>query len=1548
QHQHYFNDLYGQKKIESSVSIDTLPDIQKHLGLEKRLGQSRFIQKTHTEKKERQKKIHRSSPTQQALWFIDQLAPDITSYNIGMAFNIFSDIDISAIEKTFQLLVDRHESLRTTFHRQDNLTLQRIHHYQKVNFQVLDVSSLSTDEIYQKVIKTFHTPFNLAEGPLFRVHLFSQQPTSNTLLLVFHHIVMDGWSLWMLIDEFKRVYSALCSGTTVSLPEITHTYVDFVDMETEMLASEKGKKLESFWLKQLSGSLPVMNLPLDFTRPSVQTYVGSTIPFMFDDTLIKQLKKLSQKKSSSLYMIVLSAFKILLHRYTGQNDIIIGSPVSRRNNQIFSNTLGYFVNPIVLRTFIHSNDILSNVLDHIRQTIIDALDHQDYPFPLIVENLQSKRDASASPIFQIMFTFQQFQGSKEIAALLVQEEKMFKFANLDVQSCYIPQEEGQFDLFIDIFESDNHLYGNLKYNTDLFNHQTIERMLTHYQRILKAIPEYMNQPLSDLPLLTESEHQQMLFKWNQTQTDYPKNKCLHQLFENQVTQSPDDIAVVFKHNHLTYSTLNARANALAMQLKDAGAGSDVLIGICVQRSIDMLVGLLAIMKSGSAYVPLDPTFPEQRLKTILSESGAKILLGSQKFLDQFESFMGTQITIPDDGESFENLTVSVSSDQLLYVMFTSGSTGKPKGVQITHQNVVNFLYSMQKKPGISKTDRLLSVTTFAFDISVLEIFLPLVSGATLVIAAQDEISDAFKLQRLLRNQKITIMQATPATWKLLQQNNWKGNPHLIALCGGEPLPESLANYLCEKTRCLWNMFGPTETTIWSTIDQVQKDQKITIGHPIDNTQTYILDTHLNPVPIGVSGMLYIGGDGVSKGYLNQPELTQEKFIPNPFVPEKTIYNTGDLAKYLPDGKIEHLGRVDHQAKIRGFRIELGEIETLLSEHPLVKECVVTVVENKYKDKELSAYLVLTSTSQTSQETVFRNYLTNSLPDYMIPAFFTIMDAFPLTPNGKIDRKQLPEPVRSGTRKNTEYDSEMERQMSQVWEKVLSATRIGLDDNFFQIGGNSLLVVRLIKEINEQFNLSLPVTALFQYPTLSKLMSFIQPEDSNQSVEEQSSIQHSEKNDQAVAIIGMSGIFPQSETLDIFWKHLENGEDLMTEVPIDRWDKNDYPDFPATHWGGFISDIDCFDPLFFGISPREAEWMAPQQRLLLQTVWKTIENAGYKASTLSGSETGVYIGYTGSDYIDHFHNITSDIYTLSGMANSIIANRISYIFNFSGPSEEIDTACSSSLVAIHRAVESIRTGQCEMAIAGGTNMILSPSVSIVLEQAGMLSPNGRCQTFDHKANGYARGEGVAAILLKPLQQAEADGDHIYAVIRGSAENHGGRAATLTTPNADAQSRLIVNAWKRANIDPETITYIETHGTGTSLGDPIEIQALTDAFTHLYQKWGKGVPDHEHCALGSVKTNIGHLEAAAGVAGVIKTVLAMNHQKIPATVHFETLNPHIELDCPFYIVDRLQDWQLLLDDQNNPIPRRAGISSFGFGGSNAHVVLEEYPLTRKKSV
>ncbi|KPA10853.1 protein containing Beta-ketoacyl synthase, partial [Candidatus Magnetomorum sp. HK-1] len=1491
--------------------------------------------------KTQQTTIHRSSPTQKALWFIDQLTDHITAYNNGLALHIHSEPDISALRQSFQTMVDRHESLRTTFDSRDKTLVQVIHEHQKVYFQTQDVSMLTMDDIHQRVIRTFHTPFHLTKGPLFRVHVFTQNKTSCILLISMHHIISDGWSIWMLLNEFKKVYKAISSKQSFSLPEITHSYSDFVDMEAEMLDGETGQALETYWLKKLAPPLPVLNLPMDFTRPSVQTYVGSSISFVCDENILKPLKELAQISLSSLYMVVLSAFKMLLHHYSGQTDIIVGSPASRRNNPNFTNTYGYFINPIVLRTMIEASDNLSSILERVRQTVISALDHQNYPFPLLVEKIQPHRDASISPVFQIMFVFQQFQDSKEMAHLLIPKDQPATFGDLLVSPIALPQEEGQFDLFLDMLECDNQLYGSLKYNTDLFTRSTIERLLKHFKIILQSLPAYIDRKISDLPLLTQEEQKQILYDWNQTQADYPKHQCIHQLFEQQVNQSPDDIAVIFQNQLMTYKDLNARANAIANHLNAAGAESGKLVGFCIHRSIDMIAGLLAIMKTGSAYVPLDPTFPEQRLQNILSESDASILLGNNHLLDQFTSFSGKKISIDESIPDMpENLELSINSDQLAYVMFTSGSTGKPKGVQISHQNVVNFLYAMQQKPGISKNDRFLAVTTFAFDISVLEIFLPLINGARLIVAAQDEVSDPFKIQRLIKKHDITLMQATPASWKLLQQNNWQGKKSLTALCGGEPLPESLARFLCEKTNSLWNMFGPTETTIWSTIHKVEKDQPISIGYPINNTQIYILDSHLKPVPIGVTGMLYIGGDGISKGYLNQPELTRDKFIANPFVPDSIIYNTGDLARFLPNGRIIHSGRSDNQCKIRGFRIELGEIESTLTAHPLVKEAVVKIITNHYQDKELAAYLVMISGSQSIQDAEFRKYLNNILPDYMIPAYFTIMDRFPLTPNGKIDQKQLPTPVRTGSRRSIDHDSEMEAQLTGIWETVLSATQIGPDDNFFQLGGNSLLVVRLIKEINEQLSLSLPVTALFQNPTISKLMSHIQPESPETFTIKDEKSQAIDKGNMDIAIIGMNGIFPQSESLDTFFQHLENKDDLITEVPIERWNKDDYPDFPASHWGGFIDDIDKFDPLFFSISPREAEWMTPQQRLLLQTVWHTIENAGYKASELSGSETGVFIGFSGSDYVEIIRNAPSDVHTLSGLANSMIANRISYVFNFSGPSEEIDTACSSSLVAIHRAVESIRSRHCEMAIAGGCNMILAPKVSILLEQAGMLSKDGRCRTFDENANGYTRGEGIAAILLKPLDKAKADGDNIYAVIKGSAENHGGRAATLTTPNADAQSRVIVNAWERANIDPETITYIETHGTGTSLGDPIEISGLTQAFNQLYQKWGKSVPEQVHCALGSVKTNIGHLEAAAGIAGVIKTVLSMNKEKIPGNVHFESLNPHIELDAPFYIVDELRQWDLLYDDHNQPIPRRAGVSSFGFGGTNAHVVLEEY--------
>nr|WP_267919334.1 SDR family NAD(P)-dependent oxidoreductase [Paenibacillus sonchi] len=805
---------------------------------------------------------------------------------------------------------------------------------------------------------------------------------------------------------------------------------------------------------------------------------------------------------------------------------------------------------------------------------------------------------------------------------------------------------------------------------------------------------------------------------------------------------------------------------------------------------------------------------------------------------------------------------------------------------------------------------------------------------------------------------------------------------------------------------LWNLYGPTETTIWSSVSKVESTDRMSIGRPIANTQFYVLDASLQPVPAGVTGELYIGGDGVAIGYFNRDEETKRSFLPDPFHPGQAsrMYKTGDLARYLQDGNLDYLGRADFQVKIRGFRIELGEIENVLHKTGGIAEAVV-VAREEGNDKQLTAFLVPLHMDRLPEVLDLQRQVRLVLPEYMVPSRIIYVSGYPLTLNRKVDRKQLasaglehivhlfglpgsvPADKKSGQETQQLHTSggsapdlqplaenELFRLAGEI--KALPDGASALT-NLGQMGFDSISFTGLAALINKHYGVKTNPTLFYNYSTIRDFAGYLTtaypgkmashhgrplPEEIRRTKAPDTSAKRAADeragggdegsraaNAGDIAIVGMSGKLPGSATLNQFWQQIVAERDLITEIPADRWDWKQYydetnedPNKSVSKWGGFIPDVDKFDAAFFGISPREAQLMDPQQRIMLETVWAAFEDAGYRPSMLSGSQTGVFIGATSSDYAEILMRETEiDPHTLSGIVTAVIPNRISYFYNLKGPSELTDTACSSSLVSVNRAVEAIRSGACDMALAGGVNLILSPFAHIALSKINMLSKDGRCKAFDSSANGYVRGEGCAVVFLKRMSQALADGDHIYAVIKGTAVNHGGRTNSLTAPNSTAQQELIVSAFHDAGFDPATLGYLEAHGTGTALGDPIEVNGMTAALHQLYREWGRPAAEVPHCGIGSVKTNIGHLEALAGVAGLIKVVLALYHKQLPGNLHHREVNPYISLDGgPLYLVGRTRQWERLKDGAGNDVPLRGGVSSFGFGGTNAHVLLEEY--------
>ena len=1036
-------------------------------------------------KKARQKKtIFPASDGQRAMWYIHQTVPESTAYHVALSIRIRSNVNIDAFRLALQAVVNRHATLRTTYALQENNLVQEIYDYQDVAFQQIDASSWDEDELYRQVLMAYRQVFNLETGPVARWCMFCHAPQDYVFLITVHHIAIDAWSLWIILEDLRQALQAQIDEQSIHLPP-PPAYTSWVKWQMDTLASPEGKEHQAFWLQQLAGDLPVLNLPLDFPRPAIQTYQGDSHSFQLSPEQTRQIKAYAQAEGVTLYMLLLAVYQVLLSRYTGQEDILIGTPTAGRNQPEFLGTVGYFVNPVTLRADLSGAPNFKAYLSQVKEIVLNALSHQDYPFIRVVENLHLRQDPSRSPVFQCLFNLHNVQRAKEVSALLTQSSAgtTKEFCGLLVEPYFFPQEEGQFELSLEVIDTGETLLCTLRYHKDLFRLETAERLRRSFQMILAAILENPSASLAKLPIITAEERRQILEEWNQSQRDYPNHLRAHQLFEAQVTRTPDSVAAIFDDQSLTYDQLNCRANQLAHHLRLVGVAPDQLVGIYLDRSLNMLVAVLGVLKSGAAYVPMDPIYPPQRIQSMMDDSQMLVIITQQSLLDSLPQH-STRCVLMDESRTIlaglkkTNPNPVGTSDSLAYVIFTSGSTGRPKGIQIPHHALVNFLLSMQEQPAIQPSDVLVSVTTLSFDIAGLELYLPLISGARVVILNADISADGIALADALDHYQATILQATPATWRLLVETGWPGRPSLKMLCGGEPLHLSLAQQLLQKGGELWNMYGPTETTIWSTLRQItSQDVFISIGRPIANTQAYILDHHLQPVPAGVIGSLYLGGDGLARGYLNRPELTAEKFIPHPFRPAGRIYHTGDLARYLPDGNIECLGREDSQVKIRGFRIELGEIEAVLRLFPAILHAVVLAREDVPGEKRLVAYYT-SDASPTSRE--LSRFLREKLPIYMVPSAYVPLETLPLTPNGKVDRRALPPP--SQTRTETQASSNPPTTISElfiagIWQELLQVNQINVFDNFFDLGGHSLLAMQVVAQIQEKCGIRIEPTYL---------------------------------------------------------------------------------------------------------------------------------------------------------------------------------------------------------------------------------------------------------------------------------------------------------------------------------------------------------------------------------------------------------------------------------------------------------------------------------------
>ncbi|HEY9405347.1 MAG TPA: amino acid adenylation domain-containing protein [Pyrinomonadaceae bacterium] len=1496
----------------------------------------------------------RPSFSQLRLWFLDRLEGRSPAYNMPLAARLEGTLNREALQRALNEIMRRHSVLRSNFAEGDGEPIVVIRERAECPLAYFDSTSDSREcdprTLERRLmLEEAERCFDLETDVLIRASLHRVGETSHLLFVTMHHIVSDGWSLGIFTRELAELYEAFIAGREPTLVELPIQYTDYANWQRRRLSADLLQRQLDYWRNELRGAPDFINLPLDRPRPAVQTYRGCSHSFALDAELARRLQQFCQATDTTRFMALLTAFALVLSRYNGQNEVVVGTAVANRARPETEALIGLFVNTLALRIDLSGDPTGRELAARVRETCLKAYEHQDVPFEQVVEALKPARDLSHSPLFQVSFDMQDDAAG---------EVRMDEFALMPIQQEAV---SSKFELGLSVEQSRRGLSAVLCYNSDLFDAETIERLAAHFVVLLRDLTVRPDARLSQLRMMGEAEREQVVYQWNDTQQHLPADHTLIELFDEQAKHTPERIAIKADGHSLSYADLLGRANRLARYLRGLGVSHESLVAVFVERSPDLIISLLGIMKAGGAYVPLEPSYPRNRLADMLDDARPAVILTRESlaadlpdspayvvYLDRVESELNRLST--------ESPLDRPAADNLAYVIYTSGSTGRPKGVQISHRSLANFLCSMRREPGLNEHDTLLAVTTISFDIAALELFLPLVVGGGVVVADRATALDPQKIANAIEREGATFVQATPATWRMLLDVGWRPPRPMRIASGGEALPGELAWRLRDLGLEVWNLYGPTETTIWSAVrclpgaDQIPRDGIAPIGKPIDNTQLYVLDPHFSPQPVGIPGELYIGGEGLARGYLNRPDMTAERYCPDPFSgqPGARLYRTGDLVRRLSNGEIEFMGRLDNQVKVRGFRIELGEIESALLRHEAIGQAVVVAREDALREKQLVAYVVPTTKSPPATEEL-RAFLKLRLPEFMIPSSVVFLDSLPRTPNGKVDRKALPAPDRSRPELRAVYQpprTPTEKEIAAIWKIALDIDQVGIDDNFFDLGGHSLLMTRVHAQLRSAVASNLSLVELFQYPTVRALAAKITP---GEMVTVTQSRPRPAMPDQQrdIAVIGVVGRFPDADDLGAFWRNLREGRDSISFISTDELiEAGVEPELVAdpnyVPANGILSDVTHFDAGFFGITPAEAEVMDPQHRIFLESAWHVLEHAGYGGG-VGEQAVGVFAACSHARYL--IFNLLPHLYAQSphsiyqvllGNDRDYLATRASYLLNLRGPSVNVQTACSSSLVAVHMACQSLLAGESDMAMAGGV-AIKVPQKSGYLYSEGMIvSPDGHCRAFDARANGTTWGSGIGVVLLKRLEQARADGDTVYAVIKGSAINNDGSLKVgFTAPGVDGQSQVIVDALACAGIDPASITYVEAHGTGTPMGDPAEVAALTRAF-------GVSRNGRPHCALGSVKSNIGHLDTAAGITGLIKTILALRHREIPPSIHFDTPNPQIDFqNSPFFVNDRLRNWD------SNGHPRRAGVSSFGLGGTNAHLIVEESPVEEPPS-
>ncbi|WP_334113685.1 non-ribosomal peptide synthetase/type I polyketide synthase [Paucihalobacter sp.] len=1272
---------------------------------------------------------------------------------------------------------------------------------------------------------------------------------------------------------------------------------------------------KNYWLNRLSDGQALLNMPKSGVPVKNTTNNIKCIRFALSEKTTIEFHAFIKNDDFNIFFCLLASWKTLFYRYTSQNNIIVGSLVS---NSIIKNQSDLWRNTLLLRSEIDPLNNFNALYQTIKASTLLDFQQGNYLFSALKEDIKTDFKKDPKDLFNIMISPKILSNESEKG-----DDNLFE----------------DIDLSIAFEKVDNQLIFEITYNSLTYDTNLIEKLIAHYKQLLPQLLTNPHVNIGEIDFLLDEERNILLDTIKSESVDYPKEKTLVDLFNEQVIKNPTQIALVFQNIKFTYIELDELSNQFANYLLDVHRVNDNdLVAVILARSEWIVICLLGILKSGCAYVPIDPNYPQQRKDYILNDSNSKVIINETLLRDFINNKATYSIKKPEK--------IKPSPENLCYIIYTSGTTGNPKGVMIEHRNVVRLFFSSTPLFDFNEKDVWCMFHSFCFDFSVWEMYGALLFGGKLIIVPEMIAKDPFEFISLIDKEGVTILNQTPSAFINLMENTNNINTNLNLrniIFGGEALfPKHLEKWYKQYPNIKFiNMYGITETTVHVTykeIDEIDINKNISnIGNSIPTLSIYILNEFKKLQPIGVIGELYISGMGLARGYLNRPELTDQKFINNPFIAGERMYSSGDLARWLPDGNIEYIGRKDDQVKIRGHRIELGEIESKLNLLPEIKRAVVLASNHLNGETQLVAYLQPKETKGDIK--YIRQQLEDLLPYFMIPSIFMWVEDFPITSNGKVDKKNLPEPEYLRPHSAPLFkkpQTKLEKDIASIWSQYLKIPHIGIDDNFFDMGGSSLLAQKVITVMRERFNLDLPVTKIYQYPTIAGIAGFLNDEEKTNLLANYSKLkEHKTSND--VAIVGMSVRFPGAESIDDLWEVLKNGKETIsffTDEELDKTIPEDLKNNPLyVKARGIVPSAKAFDANFFGINPKLAETMDPQLRLFLEISWEVLEQSGHLPKQYSGS-VGVYAGIGRNTYFENnlLHNkaLLNQVGVLqvdTVNEKDYIASRTAYHLNLKGPAISVHSACSTSLLAIAEAVESIRSGQCDVALAGGSSLTAPIYSGHLYQEGSMLSPDGHCRPFDANGKGTVFSDGAGVILLKSLENAKKDGDYIYGVIKGiGINNDGSGKGSFTAPSAEGQANAITRALHDAQISPTSISYVETHGTATPIGDPIEMEGLQKAFGKQEQ--------NNYCAIGSIKSNMGHLTAAAGVAGLIKTMLAFKHKQIPASLGFDKPNPSIDFsNSPFFVNNKLSDWKCLEK-------RRAGISSFGVGGTNVHIVVEDY--------